>query len=336
MATSSIPSSTTACRPPHEAPVTSVARSETDAAEAPDSEREICRVLTPIGEFCSFENDGITHQLERFGAHQRNELAMIRSRLRAGDRVLDIGAHIGTFAVPLARWIGAAGQLDAFEAEPRHYALLRENLRINFADGRAAAHHLLIGSDGGAYHPCSMAGNSAETWFEPRAARLGDEPGPEVSAVALDTWWRQAASGARIDFLKVDVEGMEPDVLGGGGELLATHRPVMYLEVHPRHLARRGFTSADLESPLRALGYHFFRNLGRRNSRHDRYVLGRLRHLPVTGSLTDVLAVPADSDRYPRIVVPAAASGLILRLRQWLGRLPFRRSRHREWAGHLW
>lgn len=295
-------------------------------------EPEIRRVSTPFGEIESYVGDPITQQLERFGAHQRGELAMLRGRLRPGDRVLDVGAHIGTFAVPLARWIGPGGRLDAFEGEKRHFHLLRNNLGRNPGLGRAVAHHLLVGKGGGRYVSCSAQGNTAETWFE-----VGSEDGEGgIRTVTLDAWWREQAARAPIHLLKIDVEGMEPDVLAGAEELLEVCRPLLYLEVHPRHLARRGLGPEAIESPLRALGYHFFRNLARRNTSRDAYVLGRLTGLHATGRFFDALAIPAGSDRYPRVAVPAPLSSLWITLRPWLGRW-IRRARKRQ-AGpsYLW
>jgi len=62
-------------------------------------ERETERVETDHGTFRSFRDDLVTRQLRRFGAHQRNELAMLLGFVRPGDRVVDVGAHVGTFSV---------------------------------------------------------------------------------------------------------------------------------------------------------------------------------------------------------------------------------------------
>jgi tRNA G37 N-methylase Trm5 len=88
-------------------------------------------VETVHGTFVTWRGDLITEQLRRFSAHTRNELAMLRSFLRKGDRVIDIGAHIGTFAVPLARSVGAGGAVYCFEANADNYALLVRNAQAN-------------------------------------------------------------------------------------------------------------------------------------------------------------------------------------------------------------
>ncbi len=287
------------------------------------------RIPTPFGEIESFADDPITRRLERFGAHQRGELAMLRAHLRAGDHVLDVGAHIGAFAVPLLRWI-PDGRLDAFESVERHFRLLQRNLEHNSGPGQALAHRLLVGKGGGRFVPRSAPGNSAETWFE-----SGSE-GEGLRTVSLDTWWREERAGAPVHLLKIDVEGMEPDVLAGARELLETCRPLLHLEVHPRHLARRGLGPEAIERSLRDLGYCFFRNLGRRNIPRDTYLLGRLARVRAADRFFDILAIPADSDRFPRRFVPAPLSHLWTRLRPWLGRQWRRARRPGSDPAHLW
>ena len=64
---------------------------------------------TIFGPFACFADDLINEQLLKFGAHTRNELAMLLAFVEAGDVVYDIGAHIGSFAVPLAAAVGESG-----------------------------------------------------------------------------------------------------------------------------------------------------------------------------------------------------------------------------------
>lgn len=73
-------------------------------------------VETRGGTYCCLQGDVIVDQLRQYGAHQRNDVAMAKSLLRAGDSVIDVGAHIGTTAVPFARVVGANGHVFAFEA----------------------------------------------------------------------------------------------------------------------------------------------------------------------------------------------------------------------------
>lgn len=276
-------------------------------------------VETIFGPVEAVQGDQITHKLERFGAHQRCELAMLRSVLRPGDHVLDVGAHIGTFTLPLAQTVGEAGRVDAFEGLPQHVDILRRNV-----EGRGwqhvHCHHALVGSGKGqSLVPWVRSGNSAETLFDVSEG-ASSATGPETWT--LDGWWRSVPSEERppgVSLLKIDVEGMEWDVLQGADHLLNEHRPMLYMEVHRRHLRRRGLELEALETGLRERGYHFFRNLGRRNGRHDRFVLGRHRRLREGGPFFDALAITPDSPRYPRRHVPPWLSLVMVAVRRTLG-----------------
>jgi hypothetical protein len=58
-------------------------------------------VQSIFGPMTAFAGDFATRQIEQFGAHTRNEVALLRSFVKAGDLIYDVGAHIGTFAIPL-------------------------------------------------------------------------------------------------------------------------------------------------------------------------------------------------------------------------------------------
>lgn len=284
----------------------------------------------------AIRGDLITRQLERFGAHQRNELAMLLAFLRPGDHVLDVGAHIGTFTVPLAQRVGPTGRVDAFEGLAAHLAILRRNVRRR-AWQHVHCHHALIGdSSRSVVAPVVRPGNTAETHFtgcgeEGAGAAAEGVVAEKVTARSvcreaartppvwgLDEWWRQ--HGGPVDMLKIDVEGMELEVLESGSQLLGSQRPMLYVEIHRRHLARRGIALERLDGLLKQHGYQLFRNLAWRNGRSDRFLLGRHRSLQEGGDFFDVLAMAPDGGRCPRVYVPPPLSHLWVRVRRLVGR----------------
>jgi hypothetical protein len=92
---------------------------------------------------------------------------------------------------------------------------------------------------------------------------------------------------------------MELAALRTGRELLA-QRPLLYVEIAAQHLARHGATLAELEALLRGHQYRFFRNVGERNSGHDRFILQALDSLKDGGPFFDLLAIPEDDPRFVR------------------------------------
>lgn len=155
--------------------------------------------------------------------------------IRPGETVVDCGAHIGAFALMAARRVGPSGRVLAFEPGPETLALLRENA------ARAALHQLEI-------HACALGDRdgTAELFVgtgpqgNPAADALFRSPGRRAVQVPLrrlDTVLKEAGV-ARVDHLKIDIEGAELLALSGAAETLSrTHRVVM--EVHPARVEPR-------------------------------------------------------------------------------------------------
>ena len=101
---------------------------ETGAAKV---NREIVSVTTVYGSMFAFSDDLVTRQIRDFGTHTRPEVAFLLSVVREGDRVFDIGAHIGTFTVPLAQKVGPAGAVVAVEGAIDTYDVAVRNVEVN-------------------------------------------------------------------------------------------------------------------------------------------------------------------------------------------------------------
>jgi len=253
------------------------------------------KINTPYGTFFGFQHDLITSQLRRYGAHQRNELAMLLSFVRPGDTVLDIGANIGTFSIPLAARTGDQGHVYSFEADREIFQVLEQNITLNGLSN-VTAMNAIVSQNAGRYRKAEVAGNLGATSFY-----LDDSHGANgMPVVSIDDWMASHSLKHRnIDLIKIDVEGMDVDVLRSCTATLQRCKPVVYIEVSEQQLRRNGHCPNDVAVALGKVGYHFFRNLGERNSSNDSYRVARLPTLKVGGSLFDLLAVhPADS-RYP-------------------------------------
>jgi hypothetical protein len=111
-----------------------------------------------FGRLLALPDDLITNQIQKFGAHARPELAMLLSMIASGDSVFDLGAHIGTFAIPIAQKVGSTGRVLAVEALPRTFRVLQRNLRKNGVDQIVEAVNALIAPPGLRYAPVRNRG----------------------------------------------------------------------------------------------------------------------------------------------------------------------------------
>lgn len=244
-------------------------------------------VPTAHGAFYAPRGDLITDQLQRFGAHTRNELAMTLDHIRPGDVVIDIGAHIGTFAIPIARKLGAHGRVLAVEADPRLFETLKRNVDRNELRGQIDVLCAIFGqANAPALRRVEVMSNSGAGHFA--AARNGEGMRAVDALQAVEAFGYSAPN-----FIKIDIEGMELFVLRSLAPLLRRCRPRLYLEMVADQLARHGAGVDDVEALLRPLDYRFYRNVGERNSGHDRYEMKELSRLTEGGAFFDLLALPA-------------------------------------------
>lgn len=149
----------------------------------------------------------------------------VRFPIAARDIVVDIGAHIGVFAVRAAR-LAHGGRVYAYEAYSKNYALLAENRQLNGLDnlhidnravsGRRGEMNFYVPGDNGA-----LGSFLQET----------DSPMEVVQATTLADIIAEHDL-EQIDYLKVDVEGAEYDILSNcSQETLAKVRCVV-MEYH--------------------------------------------------------------------------------------------------------
>jgi len=259
--------------------------------------RSIEKIETIYGCFYSRAGDLITEQLKQYSAHTRNELAMLKSFIREGDNIIDVGAHIGTFSIPFAIFNGGIGKVFAFEANPDNYQLLQKNILENNLETvvlpictvisvKEQTHKMMFPKDA----------NTGMYYFMP-TQDCGYE---SLDSVNIDEWYDQNEIENPIHCLKIDTEGSELSVLRACQNILKKYKPLIYLELSDEHLRRFGNSVHDIEKILVSNGYHFFRNIGARNSDNDDFTLAHLRHLTEGGKFYDVLAIHPLSERYPK------------------------------------
>lgn len=249
-------------------------------------ESELEYLVTMHGVFYTLPNDLITQQLKSFGAHTRNEIAMVLDHVEDGQTFVDIGAHIGTYAMPVAGRLGARGRCLAIEGNPRTFEILTMNVAANRFDDRIETVNAIVGEAGGSgLNRIEVAGNSGGGHYV--AAEAG-------GLAMVDTIELLRSRGFDSpDFIKVDVEGMEPFVLRSLTPLIERCRPKLYLEIAQDQIARHGQDLEAIDRMLRQYGYRFFRNTGQRNSTNDHYVKTELQRLADGGRFFDLLALPA-------------------------------------------
>lgn len=174
--------------------------------------------------------------------------------LRAGDVVLDVGAHGGFFSTLAAARVGARGRVIAIEPAPENLRLLRENLRRNRLRNVRVVPAAAAQRPGRArlYFSPGLTGCSLRTRRTPIAR--------QVLQTTLDRIARRHVPRGEIALLKIDAEAAELDILRGAQRTLPRVRTVIAACYHTPHevrnvsrfLRRHGFSPAVRGGIVRA------------------------------------------------------------------------------------
>ena len=143
-----------------------------------------------------------------------------------GGVVVDVGANLGLSALVLAP---LAARMLAVEASPRTAAALRRTLAANGLEARVAVAAVALGAAPGeqAFHDSPHSAGSH--LLSQETLDGATRPSVTVPVETLDAL--VARHGLeRVDFIKIDVEGHETEVLDGAAATLARHRPTVFLE----------------------------------------------------------------------------------------------------------
>lgn len=184
---------------------------------------------------------GVGHDLLNEGMSSTDEinyatalLTVLREQRGDGVAAIDCGANIGTFAIPWAVHMTGWGSVMAFEPQRMLYYTLCGNTVLNNC-ANIQAEHAAVGSEVGMIHvpvldyftPSSFGSLELRCSYrnQPIGQKVDYRKSYKVRLVSLDS-----LQLPRLDLLKIDVEGMETDVLDGAMETITRHRPVLVIE----------------------------------------------------------------------------------------------------------
>jgi FkbM family methyltransferase len=164
----------------------------------------------------------IGRSLDAYGEFSEGEVELFRQVVRPGNLVVEVGANIGAHTVFFARTVGPQGCVWAYEPQRIVFQALCANASLNSLTNVQAVPAAVGAAAGEILVPA--LDYTRENNFG--GLGLGSfQSGERVPVIPLDS---QGLPGC--DFLKIDVEGMEQDVIAGAAELITRHRPLLYVE----------------------------------------------------------------------------------------------------------
>jgi FkbM family methyltransferase len=187
------------------------------------------------------------------GVWSGDELDLLGQLIQPGQTVLDVGANMGSHTLAFCNFVGPTGRVHAFEPQRIMFQAMVATVALN-SWTNAHCHMKAVGARKGRLRLPSVSyeepSNFGMMTLAPDRSRassltyLDDEAGEEVEIVTIDS-----LELAACHLIKIDVEGMELDVLRGASKTIRKHRPLIYMECLPDERSRAALRL------LKSLGY---------------------------------------------------------------------------------
>ncbi len=186
------------------------------------------------------------------GTNERPVQQALADHLRAGDVVVDVGCNVGFYSLLAARLVGPSGRVEAFEPVAECAAVARANARRNGFDNISVHAVAAANAEGSvellkARHP----GGATISVQDLPHDFIGSVVVPSVTLDAL----AQRGQLSKPDFVKIDVEGAELQVLEGMEDLLDSAHPIVLCEVDDADLSAAESKAHAVTSKLVDHGY---------------------------------------------------------------------------------
>jgi FkbM family methyltransferase len=168
-------------------------------------------------------------------AHERELAEYLSTRIAPGQTCFDVGANVGIYVLQIARWSAPGGRVVAFEPNPGTLQVLRRHIAMNGLEARVTVVEKAAGARAGSAELFdNAAGSGLSRIGAPNPAiQVAVEP-MSIAMTTIDAYCCE--TGIVPDWMLIDTEGYEFEVLQGAAETLRRHRPHVVVELHP-HLS---------------------------------------------------------------------------------------------------
>lgn len=187
-----------------------------------ESEREIdiSEVHTKYKDYILEGLDGICQAELHTGLYQMRYMSVER-----GDVVFDIGAYKGDTAVLFADLVGREGKVYSFEPVKANYDGLLRNIKVNGLEDIVVPINKGCSDKSGVLR--AISAKSGAPW-----AFLSEDKGDETVEVITIDDFVESNNNNKVDFVKMDVEGMEYEVISGARKTIERFRPKMVIPLY--------------------------------------------------------------------------------------------------------
>jgi FkbM family methyltransferase len=173
-------------------------------------------------------------RLEDFNPVREEDIVKL-FRPKEGDIVVDVGAHIGKYTIIASKMVECTGKVIAIEAHPANYDILKRNIELNNLNNVIALNYAVHSKQTMVklYEPGQEEGFTIyNTIMTDRTKTSRNQKYIEVKANTLDSLLFENGT-KEVNWIKIDVEGAEYEVLKGATDILSSSKDIsLLIEIH--------------------------------------------------------------------------------------------------------
>jgi FkbM family methyltransferase len=224
---------------------------------------------------------GISRELALYGVHEKNSTAELKRLIKPGMKIVEAGANVGYYTLIESRMVGDSGYIYAFEPSPYNIAKLKRNIEINNIKN-AEMIPKAVGANNGVEKFYISSKSNLSSFIDRKDVNkiLYEDKGGkviDVDVVRLDDFLKDK----KVDYIRMDVEGFEKEILEGLRETLKNDPPkYMFIEIHCDLLHERNSFGREILMFMKGFGYEVRKSFYRG---HD---------YPVVSSMDELLNHP--------------------------------------------
>ncbi len=181
-----------------------------------------------------YEDRGLSHQLLKYEVREPDHKYLIEHELKPGMIVLDCGANIGYYALMMGKRVGDTGRIISVEPSPNNYHHLSLNVILNGMDHVIDTLHMGLSNESGMGQLFLSEHSNCHTFYPPSQDSQEAQTGRSIP-IPLRSIPDIVKEFGKFDFLRMDTEGFEVEILEGLVPALddESFRPTLLFETHP-------------------------------------------------------------------------------------------------------
>ncbi len=190
------------------------------------------------------------------GEYEKENAVFLSRHCQSGMTVIDVGAHLGLFSLIAAQLVGEKGKVYAFEPTPGTFETLKKIIKLNNAQSIIQPVHQAVSNKKGYvnFFVDEYDGSNANSLV---ARDDKKRASVQVGLTTIDDFVYESKL-EKVDFMKIDAEGVELDVIRGATATIKKFRPKIILALHPPLIKNNVQTLEEIYDTLIQLNYDIY------------------------------------------------------------------------------